>query len=243
MKRNPCTKVTPPEICREYENLLGTLHDCIINRDITAIGEFLIYQFLLLRGKIVRNKRLEYRCYRRLVHAERVHYGRDVPDEYTRVPIEVLLRHIRLGYLKRGFLLERIDPVDLLVRQGRSAEHSLDISIASLGAGRFDTQGKYRIGTVHETERRRNYTAELLHVSYEMVTRSHHHICRRVAFLDFPCGICNARGRIPAAWFLEDILGRNHRQLLLNDMRIFPRSDNPHILHRAYSRKTVDCQL
>ena len=117
VKRDPRPEITPSEIRRKHKYLIGTLHNCIIYRYVAAFRETLIYTLLLFGSEEIRSKRLEYRCYGRLVHTESIHDSRHVPDENARIPIKVFLCDIRLGHLQRRLFLERIDTEHLLIRQ------------------------------------------------------------------------------------------------------------------------------
>ena len=102
----PRAQVTPTEVGRTNENLFGLLHDGIVNTDALALREPLVDSFLLLWCAIYSIEVLEDFAHARLVDAEGIDNGADIPDEDAGIPEVVFLLQVFQCYGQVGFLAE-----------------------------------------------------------------------------------------------------------------------------------------
>ena len=86
VERTPCAHVAPAEIAAADIDVVGLLHDAVVDRNGAAYGEYLLNSLLFTH----RSVGVVYRTEEGMVFGQVLRYGRyyvlDLPDEYARVP-------------------------------------------------------------------------------------------------------------------------------------------------------------
>ena len=156
----------------------------------------------------------------------------------TKIPI-IAGGQVTAGSLSIRFLLESLD-LDNLVRCDFLCT---DIAIAGLRARRLDTDRHDLPGSADCLYGLADDPGEFLRLQDQGVRRGHDHIRIRIPEGNLPARIGDAGGRIAPDRLGQDLVGRDIRQLLPDDIDIFLRSDNPKMVGLADREETVHGQL
>ena len=243
MQRPPRAKIAPSEVGGQDIDLLGFLHDSVVDGDRRTKRELTIDGFLLLGGPINGHHVLEYSRNVRSIDTYGVDNSGNAEKEDAAVPEEVLTTDITFGRSYVGLLVEGIHTEHLTIAGTRLAEIRLDVAITCLRTCRVHAKREYGIGLDRERQGRLDDTPELCRIKYDMIGRRNDNVSSWVLLLDAPAGIGNAGSSIPSAGFEEDVILRQLRKLLGYDISVSGTRDDPYILRRTNIAESVECEL
>ena len=235
----PCAQVAPAEIAGDYMDILRFLHYGIVDRDLVALREE-----IRERGGFV----LSIERFRKLVHdpgnlrGVGFQLGVDrgyAPDEDTGVPEIVAGSEILLGRLQVRFFLEFGDFDDFVFGDAFGTY----IAVTCFGTGGMDTDGHYVAVAVDCVQRLGDHLGELLGLEDDSVGRSYHDIGVRMVDGNLAASVCDTRGCVASDGLGQNLVGRNLRQLLTDNVHIFFGSYDPETLRLADRQETVHRHL
>ena len=235
----PCAEVAPAEIAGDYMDILRFLHYGIVDRDLVALRE----EIRERGGFVLSIERLG-----QLVHdpgnlrsmgLQLGVYRGHAPDEDTGVPEIVAGREILLGRLQVRLLLELGDFDDFVFGDAFGTY----IAVTCLGTGWMDTDGHNGAVAIYGIQRLGDHLGELLGLEDYGVGRSHDDIGVRMVDGNLAASVCDTRGSVASYGLGKDLVGRNLRQLLADDVHVFFGSYDPETLRLADRQETVHRHL
>ena len=212
----PCAQVGPSERGLEHPGAAGLLHHSVVYRDGGAVLVYPRYEILLFRGVVVGVSVLEQGVHFGKPFLQSRADGRYVPDEYAGVPEKLSALDEDLCQIFVGLLGESLYLVCYVAVNGLGLLHvALDVSVAGLGTGRVDPQGKEFVLAGGIFHGRRDGVNEKRVIGYEMIRGSHDHRGIRVLVTYLRGRIGYARGSVAPVGLRQDVLGRKVGQMLL----------------------------
>ena len=260
VERTPCAKIAPAEIGIDNTHLGGFLHDAVVQTDVRAGGEHLLYECLLSRSAHHLVALLEHIGYRGLMRTESLTDSADIPEEDAGVPKELatLVEHFRQFEIRLlGEGLDRQDSILTFVL----GSFELDIAVARFGTRGTHTERKQAVVIGDMLQSDFDGLDELILAEDEMVARGNDDIsmAARVIPIDIgnalhsqPTthdagymrhGVRHSRSCIAAGRLAEDLLGFELRQLLEHHIAVEDIRHDDDVLHRHKFAETVNRHL
>ncbi len=120
---------------------------------------------------------------------------------------------------------------------------SLNIAIAHLRTIRFDTDSHDSILVRRESKSILDDALKLHRIHHNSVGRSNHNVSLRILLTDTPASPSHTRSSVASGRLSKNMVRRDRRNLILDNIHIFLVSDYPEISIVAHTLKSVDCKL
>ncbi len=234
IKGVPGPQVAPSEIYGLDEDIVGLLHDGVVDGDGGGAGESLVDKTLLAGSGVSGVGGVEYVADFGAIFAEGVQDGLRRPDEDAGVPEKLAAVEKHLGHLQVGFLRE-----GLHLSNARPSFHAgtlLDIAVAGVGVGGLNAECQQSGAVFHEVESFRDGLPESILFEHEMVGGKGDDRGLGVEGEDMVGGPADAGGRVAAGGLEKDVALLYARELLDDDVAILAIGHQDYVFY-AYDRK------
>ena len=224
--RTPCPDVAPAELAAADVDVVGLLHDAVVDRDGAAlrIGDF--QHVTLGVGADGAHHAAEHRVVLGKVFLESLDDRAHGPHEDSRVPVEFARLQEHLRQFEVGLLGEALDLADGAVVR------DLDVAVARVGARGFDAHGHQRVVLRCEGETFGDDFPEVVFVEDQVVRRGDDHFGVGIALHQRIGRIGHAGGGVAAHGLTEHLFLADLRNVFQYQSLVFVVRHHQKILRR-----------
>lgn len=230
--RAPGAHVAPAELPAAHIDVVGLLHDAVVDRDGAALREGGLHGLTFGIGPQSVHQPVEEGVVVGQVLLEGLDDRADLPDEDARVPEELARLEKDLCQLEVGLFGEALDLAD------EAVVRDLDVSVACVGTGGLDAHGHQRVVAGGEVEALADDGAEVLLVEDQVVRRGDDHFGPGVALHERVGRIGDAGGRVAADRLAEHLLRGDLGDVLQHQVLVFDVGHHEKVLGRDHLGKS-----
>lgn len=226
--RTPRPDVAPAELAAADVDVVGLLHDAVVDRDGAALRKGDLHDVALGVGSDGAHHAAEERVVLGEVFLEGLDDRAHLPHEDARIPVKLtgLQEHPR--QFDVGLLGEALDLADGLVVR------DLDVAVARVGTRGFDAHGHQRVVLRGEVETLGDDRPEVVFVEDQVIRRGDDHFGIGIAFQQRVGRIGHAGGRVAAHGFAEHLFFADFRDVFENQALVFIVGHHEEILRRNH---------
>ena len=231
--RTPRPDVAPAELAAADVDVVGLLHDAVVDRDGAALRKGDLHDVALGVGSDGAHHAAEERVVLGEVFLEGLDDRAHLPHEDARIPVKLtgLQEHPR--QFDVGLLGEALDLADGLVVR------DLDVAVARVGTRGFDAHGHQRVVLRGEVETLGDDRPEVVFVEDQVIRRGDDHLRSRIALLQSVGCITDAGSRVASDGFAEYLFRPEFRDLFQHEVFVAGVGHDQEIFSRSQFFETL----